>query len=97
VWASSFGSFFSTWKKTNQKHIERSLERRPVAALCFIKRRLSYCLEAVSEFQFVFRGKAPLDEKAEHIQSYVSILKKAATPLWDVRWDFETASNQDLQ
>jgi hypothetical protein len=41
----------------------------------------------------VFRGKAPLDEKAEHIQSYVSTLKKAATPPLDVRWDFETTSN----
>jgi len=58
---------------------------------------LPFFLEAVSKFQIAFKGKAPLDEKAEHIQSYVSILKKAATPLWDVRWDFETASNQDLQ
>jgi hypothetical protein len=50
-------------------------------------------LEAVSKFRIAFKGKTQLDEKAEHIQSYVSILKKAATPPLDVRWDFETASD----
>jgi len=54
--------------------------------------RIGNALEAVSKFQIAFTGKAPLDEKAEHIQSYVSILKKSATPPLDVRWDFETAS-----
>jgi len=51
-------------------------------------------LKAVSKFQIAIKGKAPLDEKAEHIQSYASILKKAATPPLDVRWNFETASKE---
>jgi len=40
----------------------------------------------------VFKGKTPPDEKAQHMQYYVSILKKAATPPLDVRWGYETTS-----
>jgi hypothetical protein len=36
------------------------------------------CLQVVSKPQIGFEGKAQPDEKAEHIQLYVSILKKAA-------------------
>ncbi|MGD8266962.1 MAG: hypothetical protein PVF55_02265 [Desulfobacterales bacterium] len=50
------------------------------------------CLEAVSELQIAYEGKAQPDEKAQHIHRYVSILKKAVTPPSGVRWGFETAS-----
>jgi hypothetical protein len=42
-------------------------------------------IQAVSTPQITFEGKAPPDEKAQHIQLYVSILKKAATPPSGVR------------
>jgi hypothetical protein len=34
----------------------------------------------VSKPQITFKGKAQPDDKAAHIQYYVSILKRAATP-----------------
>ena len=45
----------------------------------------------VSKPQIASDNKAQYDEKAEHIQLYVSTLKKTATPLSGVRWGFETA------
>jgi len=48
-------------------------------------------LHVVSKPQIAFEGKTQPDEKAEHIQSYVSILKKAATQPSGVRWGFEIA------
>jgi hypothetical protein len=36
-------------------------------------------LQVVSKPQIAFEDKTQTDEKAEHIPSYVSILKKAAT------------------
>jgi hypothetical protein len=41
--------------------------------------------EEVSKTQVAFKGKAQSDEKAEHIQGYVSILKRAETPPLGVR------------
>jgi hypothetical protein len=38
----------------------------------------------VSKPQITFKGKALPNEKAEHIQEYVSILKRAATPPFGV-------------
>jgi hypothetical protein len=46
-----------------------------------------YCshVEVVSNPQIAFEGKAQPDEKAKHIQWYVSILKRAVTTPSDVR------------
>jgi hypothetical protein len=49
--------------------------------------------EVVSKFQIMFESKAQADEKAQHTLKYVSILKRSATQLSDIRWDFETTSN----
>ncbi len=48
--------------------------------------------EVVSKPLIAFKSKAQADEKAVHIQEYVSILKKPAAQLLDVRRGFETAS-----
>jgi hypothetical protein len=52
------------------------------------------CVQAVSKPQIAVKGKAQLDEKAKHIQTYVSILKRAATPPLGVRWGFETTCSE---
>jgi hypothetical protein len=49
----------------------------------------------VAEPQIRIESKAQLDEKAEHIQRYVSILKKCATPLSGIRWGYETTYKQN--
>jgi len=49
-------------------------------------------LEVVSKPQIASKGKARVDEKAQHTRKYVSILKKLATPYLGVRWGFETTS-----
>jgi hypothetical protein len=48
----------------------------------------------VSKPQVRFKGKAQTDEKAQHTRQYVSILKRFATQLLSLRWDFETTSGQ---
>jgi hypothetical protein len=48
--------------------------------------------EVVSKFWITSKGKAQADEKAQHIQLYVSILPKSATQPLGVRRGFETAS-----
>jgi len=40
----------------------------------------------------MFESKAQADEKAQHTLKYVSILKRSATQLSDIRWGFETTS-----
>jgi hypothetical protein len=40
----------------------------------------------------MFESKAQADEKAQHTWEYVSILKRLATQLSDIRWGFETTS-----
>ncbi len=50
-------------------------------------------LEVVSKPLIALKSKAEADEKAEHIQGYVSILKKPTTQLLGVRRGFETTSN----
>ncbi|MDJ0876910.1 MAG: hypothetical protein QNJ02_16685 [Desulfobacterales bacterium] len=50
----------------------------------------------VSKPLITFKSKAEADEKAEHIQKYVSILKKPATPLLGVRRGFKATSNNNL-
>jgi hypothetical protein len=42
----------------------------------------------------MFESKAQADEKAQHTCEYVSILKRLATQLSDIRWGFETTSNK---
>jgi len=42
--------------------------------------------------QIAFERKAQADEKAQHTWEYVSILKRLATQLSDVRWGFEITS-----
>jgi hypothetical protein len=49
-------------------------------------------LEVVSKRQIAFESKAQADEKAQHTEEYVSILKRSATQLSDARWGFETTS-----
>jgi hypothetical protein len=44
----------------------------------------------VSKFQIMFESKAQADEKAQHTLKYVSILKRSATQLSDIRWGFGT-------
>jgi hypothetical protein len=44
----------------------------------------------------MFESKAQVDEKAQHTWEYVSILKRLATPLSDIRWGFETTSKQAM-
>ncbi len=39
-----------------------------------------FSLEAISKMQITFKDKARADEKAEHTQEYVSILRRPATP-----------------
>ena len=51
-----------------------------------------YKLVTVSKPLIAFKSKAQADEKAEHIRLYVSILKKPATRLLEVRRGFETTS-----
>jgi hypothetical protein len=49
-------------------------------------------LEVVSKPQIAFESKAQADEKAQHTEEYMSILKRSATQLSDARWGFETTS-----
>ena len=49
-------------------------------------------LEVVSKPQIAPKIKARADEKAQHTWEYVSILKRFATQIFGVRWDFETTS-----
>jgi hypothetical protein len=44
----------------------------------------------------MFESKAQADEKAQHTWEYVSILKRLATQLSDIRWGFQTTSNQSF-
>ena len=53
-----------------------------------------HSLEVVSKPLIALKSKAEVDEKAKHIQGYVSILKKPTTQLLGVRRGFETTSNQ---
>ena len=46
----------------------------------------------VSKPQIMFESKAQADEKAQHTLKYVSILKRRATQLSDIRWGFQTTS-----
>jgi hypothetical protein len=46
----------------------------------------------VSKPQIAFESKAQAEEKAQHTWEYVSILKRPATQVSDVRWGFETTS-----
>jgi hypothetical protein len=39
--------------------------------------------------QIIFESKAQADEKAQHTYEYVSILKRLATQLSDIRWGFK--------
>jgi hypothetical protein len=41
----------------------------------------------------MFESKAEADEKAQHTFEYVSILKRFATRLSDIRWGFEATSS----
>ena len=50
--------------------------------------------EVISKPQIRLKGKAQADEKAQHTRSYVSILKRFATQLLGLRWDFETTSRK---
>ena len=50
-------------------------------------------IEVVSKPQIMFESKAQADEKAQHTWQYVSILKRLATQLSDIRWGFQTTSN----
>jgi hypothetical protein len=43
--------------------------------------------------QIMFESKAQADEKAQHTFKYVSILKRSATQLSDIKWGFETTSS----
>ena len=54
-------------------------------------------LEMVSKFWIAFKGTAQADEKAKHIQSYVSNLKKPETTPLGVRLDFETIYKQFIE
>jgi len=40
----------------------------------------------------MFESKAQADEKAQHTLEYVSIMKRSATQISDIRWDFEATS-----
>ena len=51
-------------------------------------------LEVVLKSQIMFESKAQADEKAQHTSEYVSILKRIATQLSDIRWGFKTTSNR---
>jgi hypothetical protein len=51
-------------------------------------------LEVVSKGQIMFESKAQADEKAQHTWEYVSILKRLATQLSDIKWGFETTSKE---
>jgi hypothetical protein len=46
----------------------------------------------VSKLQIRFKGKAQADEKAQHTQEYVSILKRLAAQQLGLRCGFETTS-----
>jgi hypothetical protein len=50
--------------------------------------------EVVIKLQMMFENKARADEKAQHTCEYVSILKRLATQLPDIRWGFETTSSR---
>jgi hypothetical protein len=45
----------------------------------------------------MFESKAQADEKAQHTFEYVSILKRLATQLSDIRWGFESNSRRERQ
>jgi hypothetical protein len=42
----------------------------------------------------MFESKAQADEKAQHTWGYVSILKRFATQLSNIRWGFEATSSR---
>jgi len=50
-------------------------------------------LEVASKRQIAFESKAQADEKTQHTWQYVSILKRSATQLSDVRWGFEATAS----
>jgi hypothetical protein len=50
-------------------------------------------LEVVSKRQIAFESKAQADEKAQHTEEYVSILKRSATQLSDARWGLKPLLN----
>jgi hypothetical protein len=45
----------------------------------------------------MFESKAQADEKAQHTCEYVSILKRTATQVSDIRWGFENTSKQLIE
>jgi hypothetical protein len=53
--------------------------------------------EVVSKSQIIFESKAQADEKAQHTFKYVSILKRSATQLSDMRCGFEFTSTMHLK
>jgi hypothetical protein len=53
-------------------------------------------LEVVLKPQIRPTSKTQTDEKAQHTRSYVSILKRFATQLLGLRWDFKTTSRYRL-
>ena len=54
-------------------------------------------LEVVSKPQITPKIKAWADEKAQHTRAYVSILRRAATQIFGVRWGFETTYREFVQ
>jgi len=48
--------------------------------------------EVVAKRQIMFESKAQTDGKAQHTSEYVSIMKRLATQLSDIRWGFETTA-----
>jgi len=50
-------------------------------------------LEVISKCQIMFESKAQAGEKAQHTLERVSVLKRSATQLSNIRWGFETTSN----
>jgi hypothetical protein len=45
----------------------------------------------------MFESKAQADEKAQHTWEYVSILKRSATQLSDIRWGFVTTYREEVE
>ena len=53
-----------------------------------------YSVEVVSKPQIMFESKASHELKTERTRQYVSISIRGITQLSDIRWGFETTSNQ---
>jgi hypothetical protein len=51
----------------------------------------------VSKSQIMFESKTQADEKAQHTFEDVSILKRLATQLSDIRWVFVSTSRRERQ